>query len=168
VHNQERTSWRRRRDLGRGCPSKAQDRLPGQTPLGGKLANSLPTPRQAIASEDLASRRVGLPSPRTSPWQSPAPAAQQRGPSVPPWLLTRYSPARRRLGVPVAGRLIQEQEVGPLQQRLALGDAPPFAAGKRGRLRLAGRTRPEARPQAYDRASVATPRQRRPGAVATN
>ena len=44
-----------------------------------------------------------------------------------------------RLGVEVVGRLVEQQQVGLLQQHLAQGDAPPFAAGERRRPGVAGR-----------------------------
>ncbi len=36
-----------------------------------------------------------------------------------------------RLGVKVVGRLVHEQQVGLLEQHLAQGHTPPFAAGQR-------------------------------------
>ena len=43
------------------------------------------------------------------------------------------------LRVEVVGRLIQQQEVGALEQDLAEGDPPAFAAGEGGNARVAGR-----------------------------
>ena len=43
------------------------------------------------------------------------------------------------LGVEVVGRLVEQEEVGPLEQDLAQGDPPRLAAGERGDLGVAGR-----------------------------
>ena len=48
---------------------------------------------------------------------------------------------RDRLGVEVVGRLVEQQQVGPLQQQAAQGDAPALAAGERRDVGVAGRQR---------------------------